>query len=149
MPVTMEGIERLRDSLLSPVLEGEVGPTAQAIKLRALYEAVGMALGDDRLRDAVVSETERYGTERTWNGATIRLRETGVKYDYSRCGDPEHAALMERKRELDHDIRRREEFLRHVPDGMETLDPDTGELVTLYRPTRTGRDSFAISFKRS
>lgn len=147
-PLTKKDIEALSLDLLSPVLDGDVDPVSHTIKLKAMQEALKKTLCDDRLKDAVLAEVEKYGKERLWNGATIKIKDVGATYDYTVCGDPVYNAYMVRLKELQSDIKEREDFLRSVPDNTTIVDDSTGEIVTLHPAVKMARQGYSITFKK-
>ena len=74
-PLTKREIEALSIDLLNPVLEGEVDHVSHVVKLKAMQETIKRTLDDDRMKDAVLSEIDKYGKERSWNGATVKIKE--------------------------------------------------------------------------
>ena len=147
-PLTKRDIEALSIDLLNPVLEGEVDPVSHAVKLKAMQETIKRTLDDDRMKDAVLSEIEKYGKERSWNGATVKIKETGVSYDHSNCNDPVYARLIEERMLLDAKIKEREAFLKTVPDNTTVIDDETGEIYTIHPAIRMAKTSYSITFNR-
>ena len=72
-PLTKSEIEALSIDLLNPVLEGEVDPVSHVVKLKAMQETIKRTLDDDRMKDAVLSEIEKYGNERSWKRHTVNI----------------------------------------------------------------------------
>ena len=145
-PMTKAGIQSLSHDLIAPVLDGEVDPVVHACRLKAIQESVKRALDDDRMKDAVITETERHGKERTWNGATVRVKEVGVSYDYSLCGDPVYADMARQREELDRRMKEREAYLRTVPPKTTVVDDRTGEIYEVNPAVRMARMGYTITF---
>lgn len=148
MPITKQEIETLADNLISPVLEGETEAVPHLIKIKGLSDAIKKAIDDDRFKDAVLTDIEKYGKERAWNGAVVKEKEIGVSYDFSGCDDPIYNSLVNRKKELDKEIKKREEMLKNLDGKQDILDTDTGEYYTIYPAVRMSRLGFTVTFKK-
>ena len=86
----------------------------------------------------------------TPKGTKFKLAETGTKYDYASSGDPLYNNLSAKKKELDKEIKKREEFLKSISDFiiMSIPDPTTGELlenITITAPTKTSNSSYTVT----
>lgn len=147
-PLMRSEIEALSIDLLNPVLEGEVDPISHVVKLKAMQETIKRTLDDDRMKDAVLSEIEKYGKERSWNGATVKMKEVGVSYDHSNSNDPVYARLIEERTILDAKIKEREAFLKTVPDNTTVVDDETGEIYTIHPAIRMAKMSYSITFNK-
>nr|DAN34886.1 MAG TPA: hypothetical protein [Caudoviricetes sp.] len=146
-PVTKQSQQELANSLIIPVLDGEVNPIEHVAKMRGLYDALKKVLDDDRIKDSVITETEKYGKSASWNGCEITLKEIGSSYDYSVCNDPVYNAYLVRLKELQADMKDREAFLKSVPDNTTIVDDSTGEIVTLHPAVKMARQGYTIKFK--
>lgn len=145
-PVTKATQSALADSIKRTLLDGEVNPIEFIAKVKGLQTALSAVEKDKAVKEIVINEIAKYGNSTTWNGATLTVRETGVKYDYSMCGDPVYMRLMAERDELDALIKKREAFLKTVPDGTTIVDDATGEIVTIHPAVRMGSESYAITF---
>lgn len=77
----------------------------------------------------------------------VSSRESGVKYDYTVCGDNEWSDLKSRHDALTLELKEREEFLKKVNKTMEVVDTDSGETYTINPPLRTGKMGLTLSIK--
>ena len=120
----------------------------QAVMLSELSKRL---MADDTLREACISELEKYGSREdvTLCGARFRIGETGVSYDYAPCGDPVHARLIREKQAIDAKLKEREKFLQRLPaEGVETIDEETGEITRIYPPARSSKTSVIVTLPR-
>jgi hypothetical protein len=71
----------------------------------------------------------------------VKLSEamTGVKYDYSGCGDVTLDKLQKESAELDIKIKARQKFLQTVTGRQITGDSDTGEAWEVTEPIKSGK----------
>lgn len=147
-PVTKGTQAAWADSIKRTLLDGEVNPFEFITKVKGLQTALSAVEKDKAVKETVMGEIAKYGKSATWNGATLTVKETGVKYDYSMCGDPVYSDLIGRRNELEALIKERESFLKTVPDGTTIVDDTTGEVVTLHPAVRMATESYAITFGR-
>jgi hypothetical protein len=146
-PITKQGISELSEKLVSAVIDGDDDPIAQVVKLRSASDAIKKALDDDRVRESVITEVERNGGERTWQGVSVKVKETGARYDYSVCGDPVMKRFSEEMARLDAAVKERESFLKNVPSGTLFVDDETGEVYELRPALKRAKESFVVTFK--
>lgn len=146
-PITRAEQSRWAAELARPLVEGEVNPLEFITKLKGLQQALSIVEKDKDVRDTVLREIYKHGKQATWSGATIATRETGVRYDYTACGDPVYNDLARQREALDKRLKEREAFLKTVPaDGATLVWDETGEIYTLHPPVRLGAESYAITF---
>lgn len=146
-PVTKQSQQELANSIIIPVLDGDVNPIEHVAKIRGLYDTLKKVLDDDRIKDSVITETEKYGKSTSWNGCEITLKEIGVSYDYSVCNDPVYNAYLASLKELQAKMKEREGFLKSVPDNTTIVDDNTGEIITLHPAVKMAKQSYTIKFK--
>jgi len=87
------------------------------------------------LSEAVIKEIE--AGDKTKNGYSLKVTESGVKYDFSKCNDPELKGLEAELSELSKKIETRQKFLKALPWGGTTIvDENTGEVTKIYPPAK-------------
>jgi len=77
----------------------------------------------------------------------VAQRESGVKYDFSSCGDVEYEELKARHDELTKELKAREELLKKIVKPTEMVDTNSGETYTVNPPVRSGKLGLTISIK--
>lgn len=146
---TKTNIETAAASMVAETLSGDNYVLDDVLRLKAIAEAIKKYMDDDRIREAVVNEVQKYGKKADFKGATFELRETGVKYDFSSCGDSEYNSLIEQKRVLDEKIKEREALLKRIPyRGTTLLDEDTGEYYHINPPVRSATEGYITKFPK-
>lgn len=102
-----------------------------------------------KLTEFAITEAKKYpGKEFEAFGVEFSVKEAGVKWDYSGCGDLKHTALMKKKAALDKEIKEREEFLRAIKNPLENnVDEDTGEIYTIHPPVKKSTTIVQTTFK--
>lgn len=95
--------------------------------------------------DYVRDEVSKNGKDITnASGAKIELAETGVKYDYSKCGDDILISLEKQLELIEIDIDQRKQFLKTLPlSGIEIVNED--EVTKVYPPSKTSSSSYKIT----
>lgn len=151
LPVSRQSAETIRQQLFDRVENGEV----DAVKLISFKKYVDKIYdGDDKknnglnhlIKDKVLSEIENDPARREWYGFEVTVKEAGATYIYDSCNDPELAELLEKKAELDKEIKERQEFLRSLKGGFNIITKD-GESVTVYPPAKKSTTSPTFKLK--
>ena len=147
-PISRAMQQELAKCLIQPLMDGEVDPIEFIVKVKGLQSALAEVDKNKAVKNIIVREITKFGKQTSWNGATLTLRETGVKYDYSVCNDPVYRNLLQQKEALDKQLKEREQFLKSVPAGTTILDEETGEVYQLAPALRMATESYAVSFAK-
>lgn len=141
--------QMLANDIILPVIEGEVNPIETYIKARSMLEALKIVTDDDRIKDLVITEVEKYGNKAEFNSANLQVKDVGVKYDYSVCNDQIYNDLLYMLNDIKEQIKIREKFLSKVPsEGASIVYEQTGEVRTIYPPIKQGSQGITITFKK-
>lgn len=132
------------ESLVAQIEDGEVNPVEAVVKAKALYEMLDSFLKDNRTKEYVLNECDKYNKGETPSFAG----ETGVKYDYMNCGDPEYTSLLKQEQEISDARKKREKYLSAITSPKTETNEETGEIYTLNPPVRTASPSFIITFRK-
>lgn len=148
----MESIQLLRveatpaslaASAIEAVIEGHIDPLIAYANVTKMERAIEAFKGDERVRDMVMERVTRDGKV-TLGDTLLEVVESGVRYDFSECGDDELNELMRLRADLDNAIKERQKMLRSLPiSGM--ADPNTGAMV--YPPSRTSKTTIKTTIK--
>lgn len=132
------------------VLSGDIDPLTAYINIQKMAKAIEEYGKDKDIRRVTLEALELYGKKTVKRGdATLEITETGTRYDYSTTGDARIAELYELKKALDADIKEREQYLKSLPSsGVQVIDPDTGEVSTLYPPCKTSTTWIRTTFAK-
>jgi len=82
------------------------------------------------------------------HGCTMRMQDTGVRYDYSECGHPvidEVNQFLTEKKPL---IEKIQKELKNLKTSTEITDEDTGETFTVKPPFKSSGRSVIITFDK-
>ena len=107
IPASKSEQEQLASLFIQKVLDGEISAIESVIQMKSISEAISMFLKSQEVRDAVVKETEKYGKGEipSYKGASIQIKETAVKYDFTGCNDAVWDKLDKEKKEVDEKIK--------------------------------------------
>lgn len=133
--------------IIDGIKNGNINALNVHLQLKCMANLSEMISEDKEYKEAVKNEGIKYkGT--TYQNAKVDIREVGVKYDYSVCGDNEINALLSKMEALKAEIKEREKFLKAIPsDGMTIIDDNSGEVVKLYPPNKLGSESVVLTLK--
>jgi len=132
------------------IIQGTVDPIIAHINVQKMAKIIDEYGKDKDVRRITLDALELYGQRRVTKGdATLEITETGTRYDYSTTGDAKIEELYALKKALDADIKEREQYLKSLPSsGVQVIDPDTGEVATLYPPVKTSTTWIRTTFAK-
>lgn len=135
------------DSVIQKIQEGEVNPLDIHLQVKTMEDVVKLINNDPEYKRLLLEEIEKVGEKYSYHNAVFSTTETGVKYDYTVCKDPEWDNLNKDFLILKEKLKEREEFLKNIPiKGLE-LVTDEGEVVTLLPPLKTSNTTVAVKLK--
>lgn len=130
---------------ISSVVNGEVDPITAHINVSRMEAAIKLFKENADVRDITLRELSKYGKSHQFGDCRLEEAESGVKYDYSMCGDSRLNDMYKTLEALKADIKEREELLKKLPrSGM--ADPETGEMI--YPPARSSKTIIKTTFKK-
>jgi len=140
--------EELAIQIVEAIDAGDLNPLDIHYQVKAMEDFIKVLTGNTRYKDYVLTEGMKHGKSFEFNGSKMEIKETGVKYDYSNCGDQEWSALeveINRRKELQ---KEREKYLKSVPaEGVEIVSNETGEVIKVYPPSKSSTTSIAVTLK--
>ena len=150
IPVTRTGQKELGDIMKKRLADGETNPIEAVVKAKSLYEVLSLFLKDDDVKRLVVNECSKYGKGETpsFSGAKVQVKETGVKWDYTDCGDLVYNSLVQQMEELKQRMKQRESYLKTITKRKTEIDEATGEIYTILPPVRTATTSYSITYNK-
>ena len=134
--------------LLDAMNSGSVDATLIHTQVKAMEDLCKQILENKEYKELVLAEAEKNGKEFTRHGQKFSIREVGVKYDFESCGDPLYNVYNAQLDELMAKINERKAFLKGIPtEGIDTLEPLTGELIKITPPVKTSTTSVVVNLK--
>lgn len=138
----------LAESLVAQVVEGSVDPMQAFIQIKAIAEVCKQFLDNpeilNRTRTAIVKAGKSVPV---LNGAKVTLATT-TSYDYESSNDPEYIELSRQKEAIENKIKARQMFLKSIDDSIDVVDKKTGELRTIFQPSKTQKQTLRVSFAK-
>ena len=135
----------IAQTAINAVVEGEIDPIVAHINIAKMEQAIKLYKANEQVLDITLRELGKYGKKQTFGDCTLQEMETGVRYDFSECGDSRLEALYETRQAIDAEIKEREAFLKSVPLSGVAL-PETGEVV--YPPAKSSKTTIKTTFKK-
>ena len=113
------------------VTEGRLKPLETLAKLKFAETTIKTAI--EGVMQAAIDEAGKYGSGEkiTAMGCDLTQKESGVKYDFSGCGDAVYDRLTAEMEALKERIKERESFLKTIKQGMTVVDEESGEVMTI------------------
>ena len=125
-------IDKLKDGLADPI--------KVHLQVKKMEDLLTQIKEHNEYRDLVMDEAVKFGKKFEMYGAAFEIKNGAGKYDYST--DAEIVELQKK-------IKDRQEFLKRIPaKGLEIVDKETGEIITLHKPNKTpAADVIAVTLK--
>ena len=140
--------EELAIQIVEAIDAGDINPLDIHYQVKAMEDFIKMLTTNSRYKDAVLNEGMKHGKSFQFNGSKMEIKETGVKYDYSKCGDPNWQLLEDQITDLKDKQKAVEAHLKVLPaEGIEVVNADSGEVIKMYPPVKTSTTSIAVTLK--
>ena len=134
--------------IFNELLEGRINPMELHIRMKCLEEVVKQLTSMPAYKAIVLDDAEKHGKSFQYHNAKVDIREVGVKYDYSQCGNIELSELYKLHEATAEHIKSIEDYHKGLPSsGIQVLNPTTGEVETHYPPAKTSTTSVAVTLK--
>lgn len=141
----MKSAAEMAEMAISAVVNGGIDPIKAHISVSRMEAAIKLYKDNEDVRRITLAELDKYGKTATFGDCKLEQAETGVRYDYSVCGDSKLTELYDRMEKLKAEIKCREDMLKHLqPQG--AADPDTGEIM--YPPVKSSKTTIRATFKK-
>lgn len=139
----MDFVLRVVDALDS------VDPLKIHFQIKCMEDVIKLLNSNTVYKKSVLEAAEKYGQKSfDYQSSKVEIKETGVKYDYSKCGDVVLERMYQKQAELDASVKARETVLKATsPKGMIVTDEETGETFTVYPPAKSSTTSVAVTLK--
>jgi hypothetical protein len=125
--------------------DGLSDPLKVHLQVKCMEDLIKQITSHPEYKDLTLDEAAKYGKSFEMHNAKFEVKEMGVKYDYSACGDPIYNELSQKMAELEKELKDRQAFLKAVKPGTEILVED--EVVVLYPPVKTSTTSITVNLK--
>jgi hypothetical protein len=127
---------------------GTADPLKIHLQIKCMEDIIKLLNSNTVYKKAVLVSAEIQGKSFQFQNSKFEIKEVGVKYDYSQCGDPVYAMLEQRALSATNALKEREAFLKTVPGkGITLTEEETGEVCTVYPPSKSSTTSVAVTLK--
>lgn len=129
--LTKTAANEMAAGLSTAVNDGRFKPLEMLAKLKFAELTVKTAI--DGIMDAAIDEASKYhkGEKITAMGCELSQKESGVRYDFTGCGDAVYDRMAAEMDALKERMKEREAFLKTVKEGMTVVDEESGEVMTI------------------
>lgn len=129
--------------------QGEAEPLKVHLQVKCMEDIIKLLNANSIYKSSVLEAAQKYGAKTfEYQQAKIEIKETGVKYDYSKCEDVVLNEMYKQQEDLDAKIKARETMLKSVsPKGMIVTDEETGDTFTVYPPAKSSTTNVAVTLK--
>lgn len=135
-------------SIIDQINEGIVSPLSIHTQVKCLEDMLKELTGNETYKASCLDEAAKHGKAFELYNAKFSVREVGVKYDYSQCGDNVLNELVAKQQEIDEMVKARQKMLQTVPTkGMMITDESSGETFTVYPPAKSSSTSVTVTLK--
>jgi len=135
------------DEITYSVIEGHEDAVEIALALKVMIDIAEATLKD--ISSYVVTDVNKAGGKYEALGCKLEVKEAGVKNDFSSTNDWQLSSISSMVDKYSSQLKERQKFLQSLPpDGMETINEDTGEVVRLLPPRRTSSTIVAITLPK-
>jgi len=142
---TKETRQQFAQVVIDEMKLGIADPIKIHLQVKCMEDFIKQITSHPDYKDLTLDEAAKYGKSFEMHNAKFEVKEMGVKYDYSNCGDPIYNELSQKMAELEKEIKDRQAFLKAVKPGTEILVED--EVVVLYPPVKTSTTSITVNLK--
>jgi hypothetical protein len=145
---TQSEIRGLTEALTDAVLQGNSNPLSVYLIIKALRKSIEDA--EKIIAPIAVDESFNYNANEkiVVNSCELRRMESGVRFDYSECGDPILAELYAQNAELKKKISDREELLKKIKENLVTIDVRTGEVIEIKPPVKRSTTTLHVTYPK-
>lgn len=143
--LTKAAKQTLTESIVQSVRDADdkLVPWAQLKTIEAAIEEA-----KKELRADIVDFAEKYEKGPFMHrGASFEVKDAGVKYDYTGCGDVVWNELNTKMEKLKEELKERELYLRSLKGRTPCVDEDTGESWDAYPPVRKATTTVEVKLK--
>jgi hypothetical protein len=145
---TKEERTQVVHEIFQELLNGRINPMELHIRMKCIEEVVNQLTSMPAYKAIVLDDAEKHGKSFQYHNAKVDIREVGVKYDYTGCGNSTLNELYQKQDAINDAIKDNESYLKQLPtSGIQVLNQSTGEVETHYPPAKTSTTSVAVTLK--
>lgn len=134
------------NELLQKLDSSEINPLLLLQKFKAI-EKIQENIKSKMIEYAVI-EISKYPEKNVeLFDCVFTKKEVGTVYNFDRCNDSKYLELLEQFEKAKKNLENRKDFLKSIQDHETCVNESTGEIETIYPPTKTSTTSIITSIK--
>lgn len=138
-------------SVMNEIREGSKSPLDIHLQIKCMEDLAAQLKDDTDYKKYLLEETAKIcgGAKSTeYHNAKFEIKEVGTKYDFSNCNDNDYNRLAWEADTASKAMKDRADFLKKIPPaGINIVDTQSGEMVTVYPPSKSSTTSVAVTLK--
>jgi hypothetical protein len=142
--ISKGSIDLFASQVVNNVKEGNLDPLKLSLKLKAIERAIDTIRKE--ISEQVLNEASKYGKSFELDGVKVEVKENGVKYDYSDCGDEDWNEYNQIKKQAETNMKLREMYLKNIRESFDKVDTD-GVVTRINPPKKSSTTSLTMTFK--
>lgn len=136
------------EDVLLRIENGSIDQIKVHLQLKCFEDIFKQITENKDYKTTLLQAAEHNGKKFTQNNAEFSVKEVGVKYDYSNCGDIVCNELMAQSAKIGDELKVRQKFLQTVPlSGLVVTNEETGETSKVYAPSKSSTTAVAVTLK--
>jgi len=139
--------ESFVDDIVNRIECGEADAIKVHLQIKCMESIIKDLNASPLYKEYLLTAAENNGKKFTYHNAEFSIKEAGVKYDYSQCNDNALNEMQALSDNLLERIKARQKFLQLAPqEGIDIVTGD-GEMVKIYRPSKTSTTTVNVILK--
>lgn len=147
MPSTIEQVNEFVAIAREQILNGEIDYREVLRRKKLLAFALERVFDDKEIKKHMQAEFEKEGQKKIAYGGVEISFSSRRNFTYDKCNDPELQKMMVEAEPLNYQIKERQKFLQMLNKPLNQVDPESGEVITIYPAAYTSTDFFTVSLK--
>lgn len=143
------------DEVIERIKEGQVSPLQMHIHVKCMEDIIKSLTSSEDYRALVLEEAQLHCKGFEMHNAKVTVKEAAATYDWSVCNDPiltryenEVAELADAMKPAEDRLKTRRDWLKMAPvEGFEQADSESGEIVTIFPPSKSSTTTVAVTLK--
>lgn len=134
--------------IVDALQNGEADPLKVHLQVKCMESIIKLLNENTIYKKSILEAAEKHGKSFEFMNSKVEIKEMGTKYNFENCNDREWEFLDSSAKSSANSLKERETFLKTVPaKGLEIVDKYSGEMITIYPPSKSSTTSVAITLK--
>lgn len=135
------------NQIIEAVDSGYYNPIDIHLQLKCMEDIIEVITSNEVFRAKLLEQVEKNGKGYNYDNAKIEVKEVGVKYNFEKCNDRIMNDILFNLNKWSELKKDREKLLKGISTSMVTVEETTGEVCTIYPPSKTSTTSVAVTLK--